>query len=99
MLSYFLTDETGKVLECDDISVIHFRKIIVDKKYPQKSKKYCLAVDIHVMSEKLGKNYQYILEAGNGNIIFEQDLVCNMLFVYILVRLYYRCVMSVRVIA
>lgn len=27
----FLTDETGKVLECDDISVIHFRKIIVDK--------------------------------------------------------------------
>ncbi|MBK6564734.1 MAG: M4 family metallopeptidase [Saprospiraceae bacterium] len=78
VLSYFLTDETGKVLECDDISVIHFRKIIVDKKYPQKSKKYCLAVDIHVMSEKLGKNYQYILEAGNGNIIFEQDLVCNM---------------------
>jgi Zn-dependent metalloprotease len=78
VLPFFLTDESGMALESDDFTIINFNKIITDKKYPRTSQKYCLAVDMHVLSEKLGKNHQYILDAQNGDIIFEQNLVCNM---------------------
>lgn len=77
VLPYFLVNDEGETLQANDIHIIHFEKIIVDKKFPVSSKKYCLAFDVHVMSETLGKNYQYIVHALTGEILFAQDLVCT----------------------
>ncbi|MFZ1705428.1 MAG: M4 family metallopeptidase [Saprospiraceae bacterium] len=78
LIPSFLQDIDGGISHKKDVELISNQTIIIDRFFPSQSGKYCLAFDLHLSNDELGKMEQFIVDAKTGGVIFHQNLVCNL---------------------